>query len=89
MLEEYDPETYTEETYSGNKVLSAIYIRVSLDNREDALVDFWCMLNYLRDDYYSFLREWEPDRLEEPLRQDDLYEHKVGNIIEKQSQNDS
>ncbi|TKX42466.1 hypothetical protein EXE41_17105 [Halorubrum sp. SD690R] len=84
ILEEYDPKTYTEETYSGNKVLSAIYIRVPQDKREEAVVQFWIMLNYLRKDYYSFLREWEPDKLEETLVEDELFEHPISNIMEKQ-----
>lgn len=81
MLEEFDPRTYTEETYSGNKVLSAIYIRVPEDKREEALVDFWIMLNYLRKDYYSFLREWEPDKLGEPLLENKLYDHEISETI--------
>lgn len=85
MLEEYDPMIYTEETYSGNRVLSAIYIRVPEDEREGAVVDFWYMLNYLRKDYYSFLREWEPHKLDEPLLKSDLYEHEVSKMIESQS----
>lgn len=83
MLEGYDPKTYTAETYSGNKVLSAIYIRVPEDKREEALVDFWYMLNYLREDYYSFLREWEPDKLEGTLLENELYEHEVSKLIKK------
>ncbi|RAW45321.1 hypothetical protein DQW50_09230 [Halorubrum sp. 48-1-W] len=83
MLEEYDPKTYTAETYSGNKVLSAIYIRVPEDKREEALVDFWNMLNYLRKDYYSFLREWEPDKLEGLLLENKLYGHKLADTINR------
>ena len=85
MLKEYDPGTYTEETYSGNKVLSAIYIKVSQGKRKEALIDFWNMLNYLRRDYYSFLREWEPHKLDEPLLKSELYEHEVSKMIESQS----
>jgi hypothetical protein len=85
MLKEYNPRTYTEETlFREQNSLSNLH-QSTPKKREEALVQFWNMLNYLRKDYYSFLREWQPNKLEEPLIKNELYEHEVSETIKRQS----
>lgn len=82
MLDWYNPQTYTAETASGNRALSAIWIEVSEKERDEALLQIWQVLNYLRRDYISFIDKWEPDKVKEYVREYELLEHEVAEIVE-------
>lgn len=82
MLDWYNPQLYTAKTASENKFLSAIWIEVSEKERDDALLRMWQTLNYLRKDYLSCLEQWEPDQVEEYVRDHDILEHEIAEIIE-------
>ncbi|MFC7059178.1 hypothetical protein [Halovenus salina] len=82
MLDAFNPQTYTLETASGNKLLSAIWVQVPEQMRDDVLVQMWQMLNYLREEYIAFLEEWEPEKVYEYVREHQLLEHEVAEIVD-------
>lgn len=64
ILDGFGPNIFTIETASGNEVLSAIWVHVADDRRDETLNRMREMLVYLRDDYKEYLMEWEPERAE-------------------------
>jgi len=60
-LSEYDPETSSSKSSSGNRSMNDIYVRVDEDKRDEVVLKMWKLLNYMKEEYHSFLKKHDPD----------------------------
>ena len=65
FLSEYDPETSSSKSNSGNRSMNDIYVRVDEDKRDEVVLKMWKLLNYMEDEYHSFLERHDPDEFVE------------------------
>ncbi|MFC7047355.1 hypothetical protein ACFQH6_19795 [Halobacteriaceae archaeon GCM10025711] len=68
-LSEYNPETSTAESNSGNRTLSDIYVEVDEEKRDEAVLAMWRVLHRLREEHLEFLKNSDSD---EPVEYESL-----------------
>lgn len=72
-LEEYDPQTSSSESNSGNRSMNDIYVEVDEEKKDEVILKMWKLLNHLRDEYVTFLQEHRPeDFTDYPQLQDEV-----------------
>jgi SMC interacting uncharacterized protein involved in chromosome segregation len=45
--------------------MNDIYVRVDKDRRDEVVLKMWKLLNYMKDEYHSFLEKHDPDEFVE------------------------
>ena len=65
ILSDFDPKTSRSTANSGNQSLRDLYVEVDGDRRDDAVLQMWKALNYLKEDYLQYLKEYEPEEYAE------------------------
>lgn len=78
ILGEYEVKTSSWRANSGNLSLSDIYVEVDRQEVDQVLVNMYQILHHARNEYMSFLQEFEPDQLVEPTS---TLEERVQDII--------
>jgi hypothetical protein len=72
-LSEYDPETSSSTTNSGNSTLRDIYVEVSAEKRDEVVMQMWKVLNWLKDEHIEFMEEHRPDDIRQlPTLEDEV-----------------
>lgn len=64
FLSEYEPETSSSKSNSGNRSLNDIYVEVDEEQRDEVLLKMWKLLNYMTGKYEKYLQEHEPEKFE-------------------------
>lgn len=73
FLSEYDPQTSSSKTHSGNQSMNDIYVRVSEDKRDEVVMKMWKLLNYMKEEYHDFLKKRDPeDYVNHPSLEDEV-----------------
>lgn len=73
FLSEYDPKTSSSKSNSGNKSMEDIYVRVDEEKRDEVVLKMWKLLNFMKDEYHSFLEKHDPDEfVEHPSLEDEV-----------------
>jgi hypothetical protein len=73
ILSDFDPQTSRSITNSGNQSLRDLYVEVKEDRRDEAVLQMWKALHYLKEDYLQYLKEYEPDEYAElPRLKDEI-----------------
>lgn len=73
FLSEYDPQTSSSKSNSGNRSMNDIYVRVREDERDEVVMRMWKLLNYMKDEYIDFLKEHDPGNyVDHPSLEDEV-----------------
>lgn len=73
FLSEYDPQTSSSKSNSGNRSMNDIYVQVSEEERDEVMMKMWKLLDYMKDEYIAFLKEHDPEEyVEHPSLEDEI-----------------
>lgn len=73
FLSDYDPQTSSSRSNSGNSSMNDIYVSVNENERDEVVMKMWKLLDYMKEKHHSFLKKHDPNKLiEHPSLEDEI-----------------